>query len=228
MSGTGLFACQLAKHVFKAGKVITTVSTAKVPKVPELLGEGTVDQSKLSNFPSSAYIPIIPVLTQTSVIDYTKSDPRDIIEKGSVDFLFDTAGLSMQYLCLMKPKTGHIVTISTTPSAETLQHSSLMRLSHKPTIPIYVRFALNLMDSGRNFRAGRYGIKYEYLILEGNGKELDELASYVEEGKLRTVVGTTVDLSDLDAVRKACQVVYDGKGGLGKMVVRIPQADNDS
>jgi NADPH:quinone reductase-like Zn-dependent oxidoreductase len=46
VSGTGLYACQLAKHVFKAGKVITTVSTSKVPKVDELLGKGTVDQSK--------------------------------------------------------------------------------------------------------------------------------------------------------------------------------------
>lgn len=42
---TGLFACQLAKNIFKAGKVITTVSTAKVPKVKELLGEGVVDES---------------------------------------------------------------------------------------------------------------------------------------------------------------------------------------
>lgn len=46
VSGTGLYACQLAKHVFHAGKVITTVSTSKVPKVDELLGKGTVDQSK--------------------------------------------------------------------------------------------------------------------------------------------------------------------------------------
>jgi NADPH:quinone reductase-like Zn-dependent oxidoreductase len=46
VSGTGLFACQMAKNVFKAGKVITTVSTSKIPKVPQLLGEGTVDQSK--------------------------------------------------------------------------------------------------------------------------------------------------------------------------------------
>lgn len=40
-----MFACQLAKHAFKAGKVITTVSTSKIPKVKELLGEGTVDES---------------------------------------------------------------------------------------------------------------------------------------------------------------------------------------
>jgi len=45
VGGTGAYACQLAKNVFKAGKVITTVSTSKVAKVPELLGEGVVDQS---------------------------------------------------------------------------------------------------------------------------------------------------------------------------------------
>ena len=52
MSGTGLFACQLAKHVFHAGKVISSVSTSKIPKVKELLGEGTVDESKTSPTPS--------------------------------------------------------------------------------------------------------------------------------------------------------------------------------
>lgn len=48
LGGTGAFACQLAKNVLKAGKVITTVSTAKVDKIPEYLGEGVVDQSKWS------------------------------------------------------------------------------------------------------------------------------------------------------------------------------------
>lgn len=46
VGGTGIFACQLAKNIFKAGKVITTVSTSKVPKVKELLGEGIVDESE--------------------------------------------------------------------------------------------------------------------------------------------------------------------------------------
>jgi NADPH:quinone reductase-like Zn-dependent oxidoreductase len=44
VSGTGAFACQLAKNIFGAGKVITTVSTSKIAKIPELLGEGVVDQ----------------------------------------------------------------------------------------------------------------------------------------------------------------------------------------
>jgi len=54
VGGTGLFACQLAKHAFKAGKVITTVSTSKIPKVKELLGDDTVDESELAPHPSDA------------------------------------------------------------------------------------------------------------------------------------------------------------------------------
>jgi NADPH:quinone reductase-like Zn-dependent oxidoreductase len=51
VSGTGSIACQLAKNVFGAAKVITTVSTKKVPKVTELLGAGVVDQSENGGIP---------------------------------------------------------------------------------------------------------------------------------------------------------------------------------
>lgn len=59
VSGTGLFACQLAKNVFHAGKVITTVSTSKIPKVKELLGEGTVDEGKHLQFQPSSQLEIL-------------------------------------------------------------------------------------------------------------------------------------------------------------------------
>lgn len=49
VSGTGAYACQLAKNVFEAGKVITTVSTSKVAQIPKYLGEGVVDQGMLSS-----------------------------------------------------------------------------------------------------------------------------------------------------------------------------------
>ncbi|KAJ6026903.1 uncharacterized protein N7446_004495 [Penicillium canescens] len=199
LSGTGLFACQLAKHVFKAGKVITTVSTSKVDKVRELLGEGTVDE----------------------IIDYTKSDPRTVIEVGSVDFLFDTTGAAMEHLCLMRAQSGCIVSVATMPSGDELQNSALMQLPHNPRLPMAVKMFLNVMDCVRKLRARRYGAEYSYLLLGSTGQDLDDLRGYVEDGRLRTVVGNTVKLADIEAVRSACQVVYSGKGGLGKTVVKV-------
>ncbi|KAL5337467.1 chaperonin 10-like protein [Aspergillus crustosus] len=199
LGGTGLFACQLAKHVFHAGKVITTVSTSKIPKVKELLGDDTVDE----------------------IIDYTKQDPKDVIPPGTIDFLFDTTGSAMPYLSLMRPKTGCIISVSVVPSGDQLQGSSTMQLPHKPVVPLPIKLVLNAMDNIRKLRAWRYGISYSYMFLESNGEDLDMLRGFIEGGKVRTVVGTVANLRDINAVREACQVVYSGKGALGKVVIKV-------
>ncbi|KAE8391249.1 chaperonin 10-like protein [Aspergillus alliaceus] len=204
LGGVGLYALQLAKHVFHAGNVITTVSTSKIPKVEELLGKGTVDQ----------------------IIDYRKSDPKDVIPHGSVDFLFDTMAVSMEYLCLMRPKTSRIVSISTLPAGTLLQNSSVMRLPDRPTLPFAYKAVLNVLDATRRLRARRYGVEYSYMFLEPSGNDLDTLREYIEEGKLKTVIGTTVNLRDIQEMRKACQIVYGGQGGLGKVVIRVAESDS--
>jgi NADPH:quinone reductase-like Zn-dependent oxidoreductase len=68
LSGLGSIGCQLAKNVYKAGRVITTVSTSKIPLVEQYLGPGIVDQ----------------------VIDYTTGDVLKEIPPGSVDFFYNT------------------------------------------------------------------------------------------------------------------------------------------
>ena len=199
VSGTGAFACQLAKNVFKAGKVITTVSTSKIAMVPALLGEGVVDQ----------------------VIDYTKEDPATAIPRGSVDFLFDTTGQSMAFLSLMVPQTGMIVSIATAPSGSTLQASGVMQRPDKPRLPLVGVLFLDAADAVRRLRAWRWGVEYAYLFMEPSGENLKQLAGYVDEGKLRPVVGTRVDIRDINAVRDACMQVYTGKGGIGKAVLEF-------
>lgn len=47
VGGVGSVACQLAKNVYGAARVITTVSTEKVPRVEQTLGEGVVDQGEI-------------------------------------------------------------------------------------------------------------------------------------------------------------------------------------
>jgi len=199
LSGTGIYACQLAKNVFRAGKVITTVSTSKVAKIPELLGEGVVDQ----------------------IIDYTKEDPADVIPSSSVDFMFDTTGQSMQFLSLMVPSTSYIVSISTQPSATTLQASSVMRRPDNPVIPFFGRVYLNASDALRRLRAWRWGVIYMYWFLDPNGEDLKTLTRFVDEGKVVPVVGAKVDIHNIEKVREACNLTYGGKGGVGKTVIEV-------
>ncbi|KAK5103908.1 hypothetical protein LTS08_003331 [Lithohypha guttulata] len=199
LSGTGSLACQLAKNVLHAGKVITTVSTAKIPKVPELLGPGVVDQ----------------------IIDYTREEPTTVIPRGSVDFVFDTTGEAMRFLSLMTPSTSSIVSISTLPSGTQLQGSSIMRRPDNPQMPWLEYLSLNLLDIVSKLRARRWGVEYQYMFLEPDGEDLGEITNYVEEGLLRPVIGFTADMKNLDSVRKVAGFVYDGKGGLGKSVIKV-------
>ncbi len=158
------------------------------------------------------------------VIDYTKHDPSDVIPPRSVDFLFDTTRQAMQFLSLMVPSTGSIVSISTTPSATTLQGSSVMQRPDNPRIPLFGRVFLNAADAVRRLRAWRWGVTYMYWFLVPNSEDLDTLTEYVEQGKLIPVVGARVDMRDINKVREACQLTFKGKGGLGKTVFEITQA----
>lgn len=139
----------------------------------------------------------------------------------SVDFFFDTTGQAMQFLPLMVQSTGMVVSIATKPSSATLQGSSVMKRPDNPRIPFYGRIFLDVGDSISKLRAHCYGVEYQYWFLSPNAKDLDTLRSYVEEGKLLPVVGARVSMTDIDQVREACQVIYNGKGGLGKTVIEV-------
>lgn len=156
------------------------------------------------------------------VIDYRKSDPKAVIPTRSVDFIFDTTGSAMDYLSLLRPK-GAVVTVSILTSGDVLQNSSVMRRSpdkqDKAVVPFPIRIGLNLMNRIRESRAARYGVKYSSIFLEPNATDLNSIREWVEAGKLRTIVGTRTHFKDIKAVRDACQVVFDGRGGIGKCVI---------
>lgn len=158
------------------------------------------------------------VPNQNPVIDYTKEDVTQVIPRGSVDFILDTTGDSMSFLHLMTLSTGVIVSIATQPSGTQLQQSSVMKRPDDPRLPWFARMVLNMVDSYRKARAKRWRVKYEYLFLDPNAKDLETLALHAEKGDVLPVVGCKVNFRDIDGVREACTTVYNGKGGLGKTV----------
>jgi len=157
--------------------------------VPELLGAGTVDQ----------------------VIDYTTQNVVNAIGRGTVDFMLDTALTAMSSLPVLKPKTSFLLTI-TGKSGQTL-------VKDWPTAPwLLLKFA-DALDSFYKWRASRWEIRYDHVFTQTINTDLDRLALWLEEGKVKAVIGREAKVEDLDAVRAMAQLVYAGHGGVGKYVV---------
>lgn len=192
LSGTGCIGLQLAKNVFGASKVITTVSTAKVDKVPTLLGTGVVDQ----------------------IVDYKTQDPLKEIPRGSVDFLFDTVGGAISYVSLIKPKAGHIITVATLPNGTAVKEAF-------PDTPFYFQYVMDFMDWYYRFRTGRWNVGYEYFAVKVKTEDLDRMSKFVDEGKVKPVVGRVAKLDNLDSVKEGCNDVYKAHGGIGKFVIEL-------
>lgn len=127
----------------------------------------------------------------------------------------------MKFLSLMTPSTSTIVSISTLPSGTQLQQSAVMRRPDQPKMPLWIYYGLNLMDAVSKFRARRWGVDYQYMFLDSTGKDLDEIAGFVEQGLLKPVVGSKADLQDLEGVKKLAGLAYAGKGGLGKAIIEV-------
>jgi len=191
LSGTGSFAVQLAKNVFGAKSVVTSLSPGKVKLIGELMGEGTPDV----------------------IVDYTKQKTVDVTGKREVDFMFDTVGETVKGLGAVR-KGGVIVSVSMGPNGTDFKKKN-------PALPSYIAWILNVVDWVLRTYTGWYGVEYKALVLVGNAKDLERLRGWVEEGKVKPIVGSVVKLSDMEGVRKGCQQIMDGKGGVGKFVVEI-------
>lgn len=94
----GASACQIAKNVLGAAKVITTVSTDKVLKVEQLLGPGVVDEGALI---LNTLVQALFLNNLATVVDYNKSSPVTQIPHRSVDVLLDNSAVGQSYVSLL-------------------------------------------------------------------------------------------------------------------------------
>lgn len=191
LSGTGSFAVQLAKTVFGAGKVITTVSTGKLSMIKELLGDNAPDQ----------------------IIDYVREDVQQAVGEGRVDFMFDIMKGTLSSLPLMK-KGGVIVSVSAVPPGK-------MTKKNYPDARFWLIPIMDFADWIFRTWSAWKGVDYSFLGIDCNTRDLENLARWVDEGKVKPILGKQIKLSDIDEVRSSCQRILDGNGGVGKLVINI-------
>lgn len=191
LSGTGSIGVQMAKNVYGAEKVISTVSTPKVPLVESYL-PGLVDQ----------------------VIDYKTEKLLDKVPAGSVDVVYNTQWHTMRpAIPLLEPTGGVLVSITSVPPSREIK-----RLLDTPW---WINWVIDLFQLWYRFLLRGTNIKFE--MISGNTaivEDLEQVGEFIATGKIKAVM-RVVDLSDIEAVRRECEMVNSGKGGIGKLVVKI-------
>jgi NADPH:quinone reductase-like Zn-dependent oxidoreductase len=194
LSGTGSVMIQVAKNVFGASKIISTVSTPKVPLVKEYL-PGMVDQ----------------------VIDYKKQRVQDVVPRGSVDFVVNTQwGTLTDGIALLNPENGTLMSITSLPSKEAARG-----ILGDDKFPWWFGVLLDIVQL--YYRWLTRGTKLEHEVVSGSPdvrEDLEAAGEVIALGKVKPVM-RVVDFEDIEAVRKNAEQVYTGKGGLGKLVVRV-------
>lgn len=199
LGACGSAAIQVARNVFGADKIISTVSTAKMPLVEQHL-PGMVNQ----------------------LYDYKTQDVVSLVGRGTVDFAFNTQLSTWdESAALLEPQAGILMSIASIPPSKTL-----LPMLGPENVPAWLCWLLDLAQLPYWWKLRGTGIKHEFVSGSPNIREdMEAVADLVVEGKVRGVY-TVVEMGDIEEVRRACEKVAAGKGGLGKLVIKISGEDD--
>lgn len=194
LSASGALMIQMARNMFGATKIISTVSTPKVDRVEEYI-PGMVDE----------------------LHDYTKQRIADVVPKGSVNYVFNTQWATIDDgIQVLDPKAGILVSLTGIPPKATIK-----KFMGASRFPWWLGAVLDVAQLYNAWKVWGTDIKFEFLSGSAEIREdLEKLGEIVARKQLRPVM-RTVDLSDLEKVRDEIDKVAASKGGLGKLVIRI-------
>lgn len=188
-------AAQYARNVLGASKVITTVSTAKVPLLDKYL-PGLYDQA----------------------VDYQMQDLVQAVGKGTVDFLYCGRPDVWSYLPVMKKADdgGSVMAaIVATPSAKLFD-----QMLGEGVTSFWVRWLLDLSQWWYKWKLWGTGVQMNFTSGDFVREDVEMAGELIATGKVKGVY-TMAPLDDLDAVIKGCEDTRRIKGGIGKLVIKI-------
>ncbi|KAJ2393231.1 hypothetical protein GGI05_002473, partial [Coemansia sp. RSA 2603] len=194
LGGVGMFAVALARHHFKAKEVITTVSTAKVERASEL--------------------------GATRVVDYKKESYTEVLEDAA-DAMLDTTGDTESYRVVKR--NAKVVSVAMMPDGDSLEYFR----KDQPPLSFFGKAKLGVLKKvvataswflTRGFRSK--GITYEYLVMDPNGKQLEEVFNpLLESGVIKPVIANVHAFTN-QGVQDAFKESRDGHA-TGKIIVCV-------
>jgi len=138
-----------------------------------------------------------------AIVDYTKTEPLPT----ELDAVFDTLGTTEQASIAACKRGGIVVGIGGMPDAEFARER----------LPWFARPAVAIATLGRTRAAAKAGVRYRYLFMRPDGKELAELAAWIDAGTLKPLIHRSYPFAEF---REAFAELERGRAR-GKIVVTI-------
>jgi NADPH:quinone reductase-like Zn-dependent oxidoreductase len=157
---------------------------------------------------STKNIPFVTSLGADEVIDYTKEQVTARVK--DLDIVFDTLGTTeIESIGLVK-RGGVVVGIGGMPDGEFA----------KQWMAAWTRPLIWVATAKRRLAAARAGVRFVYLFMRPDGAQLAEIATWIDEGKLKPIVHKQYALAEF---REAFAELERGHAR-GKIVLTMPAA----
>lgn len=140
-------------------------------------------------------------------IDYKTEDYTKTL--SNIDHVLDTLGgnETEKQMSILK-KGGKLVSLRAMPNGS---------FAKRMNLPKWKQIILGV--AGRKFDklAEKYGVKYDFIFVESNGRQLEEVAEIFESLRIKPSVDTVYDFED---VNKALDKVANGRSR-GKTIIKM-------
>jgi len=144
------------------------------------------------------------------IIDYRTDDFVEVLKGEDFDMAFDTMNEADKFGGLIK-EGGKVISISGNPSIQAI-------MDIMPNPPLAVRFFMFLLRNRKAEKAAsRAGASWEYKFMHPSGKDLTEIAEYLESGEIKPFIDTEVSMDDF---KVAVDKLLSGRSK-GKCIIKV-------
>lgn len=156
---------------------------------------------------SAANTNLVKNLGADVVIDYKTQDFETLLK--DYDFVLNSqdAKTLEKSLNILKPN-GKVVSISGPPDVE---------FANEAGLSWFFKIVMSLLSFGIKKKANKLHINYNFLFMRAEGKQLSEITSLIEAGKIRPIVD---EIFSFEQTNEALAYVESGRAK-GKVVIRV-------
>lgn len=142
------------------------------------------------------------------IIDYKTQDFSKILKDYDVVLHSNREKVVLEQSLSILKKGGQLISLVGPPTPEFAAQIGL---------PWHLKFVTKLLSSSAKKKAEKLGVKFQFLFMKGEGKQLSEITKLIEAGTIKPVIDKVFPF---EQTNEALEYVETGRSR-GKVVIKV-------